>query len=91
MYDDIFVLATLITGCIVASVIIAFLALTIVGQVIDRLNDKMCEKCYSKREQKGEAAFGRCGGVVGGTRATGFLSEKCVSCPHFNFPIDRME
>lgn len=40
------------------------------------------EACYTKREYSGDAAMGLCGGMVGGTKATEYLSEQCVGCPH---------
>ena len=40
------------------------------------------DKCYSEREYEGYAAMGCCGGLVGGTSATDYLSEMCCSCPH---------
>ena len=40
------------------------------------------EKCYSEMEYQGYAAMGCCGGLVGGTSATDYLSESCVECPH---------
>ena len=33
------------------------------------------ESCYTAREDEGYALFGMCGGTVGGTRNTGYLSE----------------
>lgn len=51
----------------------------------------MCyEYCYTDMEHKGIAAMGCCSGVVGGTRATEYLSEQCVSCPHLVL-IERKE
>lgn len=40
------------------------------------------DKCYSEMEREGYAAMGCCGGVVGGTSATEYLSENCIGCPH---------
>lgn len=40
------------------------------------------ESCYTKQEYSGKAAMGLCDGYVGGTSATGYLSEQCVGCPH---------
>lgn len=49
---------------------------------------KLCQteydKCYSEMEDIGIAVFGLCGGVTGGTSATDYLSEQCVSCPHLS-------
>lgn len=39
------------------------------------------DRCYSQMESRGDAVFGECGGLSGGTRATEYLSEQCVSCP----------
>ncbi len=40
------------------------------------------DKCYSEMELTGNAVFGMCCGLTGGTSATEYLSEQCVSCPH---------
>lgn len=48
------------------------------------------EKCYSEMEYQGYAAMGCCGGLVGGTSATDYLSESCVECPHLVL-IDKTE
>ncbi len=45
------------------------------------------DKCYSEMEDDGAAVFGCCGGVVGGTRNTEYLSEMCIHCPYYT-PID---
>lgn len=37
---------------------------------------------YTEQEYIGNAIFGMCSGYVGGTKATGYLSEQCVSCPY---------
>lgn len=44
---------------------------------------KSYERCYTNMEYQGYAAMGCCGGVVGGTAVTEYLSEKCVNCPHW--------
>lgn len=41
------------------------------------------DRCYNEEERKGYAAMECCGGYVGGTAATNYLSEKCVGCPHW--------
>lgn len=40
------------------------------------------EYCYSDMEREGYAAMGCCGGVVGGTSSTNYLSESCIGCPY---------
>lgn len=40
------------------------------------------DKCYSDMERQGYAVMDCCGGLVGGTRATDYLSEQCIDCPH---------
>ena len=40
------------------------------------------EKCYLNSVNEGNAYDGRCGGLAGGTKATDYLSEHCVSCPY---------
>ena len=38
--------------------------------------------CYTDMEYRGIAAMNCCCGMVGGTSATEYLSETCVSCPY---------
>ena len=59
-------------------VIVILLILVFVIRIITTDYDK----CYSEREYEGYAAMGCCGGLVGGTSATDYLSEICVECPH---------
>lgn len=40
------------------------------------------DSCYTEQEYIGNAIMGMCSGYVGGTQATGYLSEQCVSCPY---------
>ena len=40
------------------------------------------EWCYDRMEAEGYAVMGCCGGLVGGTRATDYLNERCCDCPH---------
>ena len=41
------------------------------------------EKCYSDMEYEGYASMGCCGGLTGGTKATDYLLEMCISCPQY--------
>lgn len=41
------------------------------------------EQCYKNMEGHGIAAFGMCGGHVGGDKNTGYLSYDCIDCPYF--------
>lgn len=41
------------------------------------------EKCYKDMEYRGVASMGCCCGVCGGTKATEYLSEHCIDCPHW--------
>ena len=34
-------------------------------------------------EYEGYASMGCCGGLTGGTKATDYLLEMCISCPHY--------
>ena len=43
------------------------------------------ESCYDQECKRGNAKDGKCGGVVGGTTATNYLSESCCDCPYFKF------
>lgn len=49
------------------------------------------DKCYTKMEYRGYAAMNCCGGLVGGTSATEYLSETCVDCPYLVLGCDRKE
>lgn len=40
------------------------------------------DKCYAVEESNGHASMGCCSGLVGGTRATEYLSESCIGCPY---------
>lgn len=45
-------------------------------------------KCYSEMVKRG-IAYGRtCGGLVGGTKNTGYLQEMCINCPFCKFTRD---
>lgn len=39
------------------------------------------DKRYSEMVKRGIASEGRCGGLVGGTKNTGYLQEMCIDCP----------
>lgn len=53
-------------------------------KLIDKIKYHLShEWCYDRMEACGIAAMGCCCGTVGGTRATGYLSEMCVDCPHW--------
>ena len=45
-------------------------------------------KCYSEMVKRGIAANGVCGGLVGGTKNTGYLQEMCINCPFCKFTRD---
>ena len=49
------------------------------------------DKCYSRMEYEGHAAMGCCGGLVGGTSATEYLSEQCIECPYLVLTDTRKE
>lgn len=40
------------------------------------------ETCYKFMDEQGEAVDGKCGGLAGGDRTTGYLQLQCVDCPH---------
>ena len=40
------------------------------------------EWCYDLMEDEGIAINGKCCGLAGGTRATDYLQEHCIGCPH---------
>lgn len=45
--------------------------------------------CYNNQELLGHAIFGNCGGLVGGTSATNYLSENCIGCPYLYLEKDQ--
>lgn len=40
------------------------------------------DSCYTDMEYRGYASMNCCGGTVGGTYATDYLSESCINCPY---------
>lgn len=46
------------------------------------------DKCYSEMVKRGIASEGRCGGLVGGTKNTGYLQEMCIDCQFCKFTSD---
>lgn len=53
-----------------------------IGKWIRNLISMDYDSCYTDMEYKGIASMNCCCGVVGGTSATEYLSETCVSCPY---------
>lgn len=49
------------------------------------------EWCYDRMEAEGIAVMGCCCGLVGGTRATDYLQEHCVDCPHLVLGAERKD
>ena len=46
------------------------------------------DKCHSEMVKRG-IAYGRtCGGLVGGTKNTGYLQEMCINCPFCHYTRD---
>lgn len=43
------------------------------------------DKCYSEMVKRGIASEGKCGGLVGGTKNTGYLQEMCIDCQFCKF------
>ena len=62
--------------------IIALLAFLLIIAVIILAVTPEYDKCYSDREHEGYASMGCCRGLTGGTKATDYLSEMCIGCPH---------
>lgn len=46
---------------------------------IEELQRKLRYSCYKNIEG---AKNGKCPGMVGGTKATGYLCEMCIGCPY---------
>lgn len=40
------------------------------------------DDCYKEMERQGYTSLKGCGGLVGGTIDTVFLSETCIDCPY---------
>ena len=53
-----------------------------IGKRIRNLIFNYYDCCYTDMEYKCIAAMNCCCGVVDGTSSTGYLSEKCASCPY---------
>ena len=53
-----------------------------IGKFIRNIIFNYYDCCYTDMEYRGIAAMGCCCGLVGGTSATEYLSETCVSCPY---------
>lgn len=45
------------------------------------------QSCYDEMVKRGYAKDESCGGVVGGTAATGYLSESCCDCEYLDIKI----
>lgn len=43
------------------------------------------DKCYTEMVKRGIAFEGKCGGLIGGTKNTGYLQEMCIDCPFCKF------
>ena len=63
--------------------LIALFALLLIIAVIILAVTPEYDKCYSDREREGYASMGCCRGLTGGTKATDYLSEMCIGCPHY--------
>lgn len=54
-----------------------------IKELIDKIFINMdYSKCYTRMENIGDAVFGCCGGLSGGTKNTEFLQESCINCPY---------
>ena len=62
--------------------IVIFALLLIIAVIVWGITPNY-DKCYSDREREGYASMGCCGGLTGGTKATDYLSEMCIGCPHY--------
>lgn len=65
--------------------IIGFIFLGIILVLIIYCASYDYEKCYSEMVKRGIAANKVCGGLVGGTKNTGYLQEMCIDCPFCKF------
>lgn len=45
---------------------------------------KLYDGCYISMDS---AKNGKCHGQAGGTKATAYLSEKCIDCPYFEYDV----
>lgn len=65
--------------------IIGFIFLGIILVLIIYCASYNHDKCYSEMVKRGIASEGRYGGLVGGTKNTGYLQEMCIDCPFCKF------
>lgn len=42
------------------------------------------KKCYDQYGSRDNICYG----IVGGTKATNYLSEMCIDCPYFVMPLE---
>lgn len=68
--------------------IIGFIFLGIILVLIIKGASYNYGKCHSEMVKRGIAANGVCGGLVGGTKNTGYLQEMCIDCPFCKFTRD---
>ena len=68
--------------------IIGFIFLGIILVLIIYCASYNNDKCYSEMVKRGIASEGKCGGLVGGTKNTGYLQEMCIDCPFCKFTMD---
>ena len=47
------------------------------------------ECCYDEMKERGYAAEGKCGGLMGGDKWTEYLSYSCVGCPYLDMNYER--
>ncbi|MBU9130879.1 hypothetical protein KTQ83_00805 [Holdemanella porci] len=68
--------------------IIGFIFLGIILVLIIKGTSYNYGKCHSEMVKRG-IAYGRtCGGLVGGTKNTGYLQEMCINCPFCHYTRD---
>ncbi len=65
--------------------IIGFIFLAVIFILIICAASYNHDKCYSEMVKRGIAANGVCGGLVGGTKNTGYLQEMCIDCPFCHY------
>lgn len=50
--------------------------------MLSKIFESSYDKCYARMEYAGDAVFGCCGGLSGGTKNTDYLQESCINCPY---------
>lgn len=67
-------------------IFIAFLTLIVFGIFYDSRDN-----CFDHRAKEGLVTKDGCKGLVGGTKATGYLQWGCINCPYYKDNVIRKD